>query len=577
MKARVRRLVLPAAVVGFFLLLTAYLTWPLPVRMGDGISTNPDSLLNLWTLAWNYHILPRDPLSYFDANIFFPRQDTLAYSEHLFGVALVAAPAYLATDNIVFAYNFAIFASFFLSGIGMYLLVHELSGNRWAALASGVIYTAVPFRFLQLFHLQLLSYQWFPFVFLFLVRFLRDGRPRQIVLAAIFAILQILSCNYYAMYLALALTLFGTVLLFKARPLFDRRKLVLMGVGLTGVALFALPFFLPYESNRVKQGYYRRYEDVLQFSAEPMDYLRPSAANKVFYVDYLPRQLRSEKALFPGILAMVLGGVGLFGSRRKKSAEQSDEERLHRVMRAFFLGLMISGFLLSLGPRLEFGETTIFLPYRFLYRNVPGFQGLRVPARITVLFLLGLAVSAGWGIAWLLAKASRLKSLWRHGLGAAFVLLLVFEYQTYSLARFLPPAPPIPAVYQWLAAQPGDFGVLELPIHEGEDITRESIYMYYSTAHWKRLANGFSGWWPNDYWVLVGRMRYFPTSGILRFIQRDVPVRLIVIHYDKLPERRREKLRHDMNRYRDRMPIRARFGEDVVYELLPESNVEDRS
>ncbi len=577
MKASVRRFLLRAVILGFFLLLTAYLTWPLPVRMGNGISTNPDSLLNLWALAWNYHILPSDPLSYFNANIFLPRQDTLAYSEHLFGVALVAAPAYLITGNVIFAYNFAILLSFLLSGIGMYLLAYELTGNRWAALASGVIYAAAPFRFLHLFHVQLLSYQWFPFVFLYLYRFLRDGRPRQMVAAAIFALLQILSCNYYAMYLALALALFAIVLLLKGRPLLNRRKLLLIGAGAAGVALFALPFFLPYERNRLDQDYYRRYEDVLQFSAEPLDYLRPSAFNKVFYVAYFPRQLRSEKALFPGVLAILLGGVGYFGSRRKKTIDQGDEDRPHRVMRAFFLVLMISGFILSLGPRLEVGETTIFLPYRVLYRNVPGFQGLRVPARITVLFLLGLAVLAGWGVAWLLKKTSRWKQGWQHGLGAAFLFVLIFEYQSYSLARFLPPAPPIPPVYQWLATQAGDFGVLEIPIHEGEDITRESMYMYYSTVHWKRLANGFSGWWPNDYWVLVGRMRYFPTSGILRFIERDVPVRLIVIHYDELPERRREKLRHDMDRYRDRMPIRARFGEDVVYELLPEKQTEDAS
>ena len=32
------------AVLAFFLLLTLYLTWPLPLRMGSGLSTNPDSL-----------------------------------------------------------------------------------------------------------------------------------------------------------------------------------------------------------------------------------------------------------------------------------------------------------------------------------------------------------------------------------------------------------------------------------------------------------------------------------------------------------------------------------------------------
>jgi len=364
--------------------------------------------------------------------------------------------------------------------------------------------------------------------------------------------------------------LMGFVLLFVGRSTLNRKKVLLLAAAAAGVALAALPFFLPYERNRVEQGYYRRYEDVLQFSAEPLDYLRPSAYNRVFYVDYLPKQVRSEKALFPGSLAMVLAGVGLAATRRKR---KSTGEPVHHVARVFFLVLSISGFVLSLGPRLDLGaETTIFLPYGFLYRHVPGFQGLRVPARITVLFLSGLAVFAGWGTAWLLGWLARWKPSWQAPIGGAVVLLLILDYQTYSLARILPPAPPIPPVYSWLATQPGDFGFLELPIHE--DITKEAIRMYYSTAHWKDLANGFSGWWPNDYWVLVGRMRYFPTSRILRFLERDVPVRLILIHYDEYPERQRARLRQDMQRYHERMPIRAQFGPDVVYELLPDTQRE---
>jgi hypothetical protein len=559
-----RRLVLACGIGAFFFLLTAYLTWPLPIRMANGINSTPDSLLNFWALAWNYHILPSDPLSYFNANIFFPRQDTLAYSEHLFGVALVAAPAYLATGNVLFAYNFAIAASFVLSGLGMYLLVHELTGSRWAALLSGIIYAAAPFRFLHLYHLQILSYQWFPFVFLFLDRFVREGHPRQMIAAAFFAALQILSCNYYAMYLAIALALFAIVVALAGRSLMSPKKLLLLAAGAGGVALIALPFFLPYERNREQQGFYRRYEDVVQFSAEPLDYLRPSAFNKVFYAQYLPRQLRSEKALFPGTMAILLGGLGLFGIRRR----DSDEGVGPRLMRIFFSALLGVGFVLSLGPVAEIGGEALYLPYRFLYRYVPGFGGMRVPARLSALVLLGLAVLAGWGLTRLLKNAGR----WRHWCGAAAIVLVVLEYQTFSLARILPPAPSIPAVYDWLALQPGDFGVLELPIHE--DITREAMYMYYSTTHWKKLANGFSGWWPNDYWVLVGRMRYFPLSGILRFLERDVPVRLVIIHYEKFPERQRAKLRHDMYRYRNRLPVRAQFGEDVVYELLPEQPTE---
>ena len=191
--------------------------------------------------------------------------------------------------------------------------------------------------------------------------------------------------------------------------------------------------------------------------------------------------------------------------------------------------------------------------------------GMRVPARLAVLVLLGLGPLAGWGIARLLKEAGRKTP----HLGCIIVALGLMEYQTYPLDRVLPPALSIPPIYQWFAQQPGSAAVLELPIHE--EITNEAIRMYYSTVHWEYLANGFSGWWPNDYWVLVGRMRHFPTAGILRFLARDVPVRYVLIHYDQYPTRQAERLRRDMERYEKRMPARTRIGNDVIYEILPES------
>ena len=97
--------------------------------------------------------------------------------------------------------------------------------------------------------------------------------------------------------------------------------------------------------------------------------------------------------------------------------------------------------------------------------------------------------------------------------------------------------------------------------------------MYHSTAHFKPLVNGFSGWWPNDYWELVGRLRHFPTARILRFLEERAPVRYIVIHYDRFPEPRRRRLEEAMERYRARMPLRLRIGSDAVYEFVPEADV----
>jgi hypothetical protein len=525
--------------------------------MESALSSNPDALLNHWALAWSFHILPRAPLSLFDANIFFPRPDTLAYSEHLFGVTLLAYPAYLISGNSILAYNFTLAATFFLSGLGMYLLVRDLSGSQWAAVFAGIAYMAAPFRFLQIFHIQLLSAQWFPFIFLFLYRYLRQGKPRQLVAVCVLILLQALSCNYYALYLAMALVVFGlNVLAFSRRipQLVTRRKGLSLTAGTFVVLLVAAPFALPYLRNE-QRGFYRRYEDVVQFSAQPTDYLRPTSFNKVPYASALPPQQRSEKALFPGFAVLIFAGIGLV-------TIAGIEEDHHRLMAYFFAALLVIAFVLSMGPQIDVNGETYALPYRLLYRHVPGFRGMRAPARMAILVLLALGALAGRGLGWLLERSGRA----RPWLGTIALAVACFEYQTYSLDRALPPAPSVPTTYQWLADQPLDDGVLELPIYE--DITHEAVRLHNSTTHWKPLANGFSGWWPNDYWILVGRMRYFPTSGGLRFLHEEVPVRYVLIHYGEYPPALARRLERNMERYREAMPVRARLGSDVIYELL---------
>ncbi|HXV59443.1 MAG TPA: 6-pyruvoyl-tetrahydropterin synthase-related protein [Vicinamibacteria bacterium] len=528
-----------------FALLAVWLTWPLFPRMTTGLSHGADALLNSWTLGWSFHILTADPLSLFDANIFAPRPDTLAYSEHLFGVTLLAAPVYLMTGNLVLAYNFAMLSSFVLSGLGMYLLARDLAGDKWAALIAGTIYLAAPYRFGHLLQLQLLTLQWFPFVFWSLNRFLRDGGRLQLAGVVVFTTLQILSCNYYAVYLAFALAVLAIVLLIAGRQLLSRRKIVSLTLGAATVAALVAPFIPPYVRNR-ERGFYRRYEDVVHFSARPADYLTPSSFNK-----WRNAQPRSEKALFPGFGAMVLAGTGLLFGRRRDP------------MWIFFFVLSLLGFVLSLGPEIPIFGETLYLPYRFFYRHVPGFGGLRVPARLAVLTLVGLSALSAWGAAGLLSKARRYRPI----VAVALLGILIFEYRTYPLDRVFPEAPRIPEVHRWLSTAPSKGAVLVLPIHEGEDIVHESLTMYYSTAHYRPLVNGYSGWWPNDYWELVGRLRHFPTARILDFLLDRAPVRYLVIHYDRIPQPRRRQLQAGMERYHERMPVVFRVGQDVVHEI----------
>ena len=550
-----RRFWLDLGALVYFVAVTVWLTWPLTPRLTTALSGSPDALLNFWALGWHYHVLPTAPLSYFDANIFAPRPDTLAYSEHLFAVALVAWPLYALSGNLILAYNGAMGLSFVFSGLGMYLLTRDLTGSRWAALAAGTVFLAAPYRWLHVFHLQLLTLQWFPFVFWCLFRFLREGRIRWLAGVVGFSLLQALSCNYYAVYLAFAIAVFGLVLVTFGRALLSRRLVLLLASGALLVGAVAVPFFLPYQRNR-DRGFYRRYEDVVHFSAEVSDYFRPSSFNKAPHWRWLPPQRRSEKALFPGFLAISLAILGLHtayvGTRK---------DPLRRVMMLFFFFAAFGAVVLSLGPELRLGERVVTMPYRFFYRHVPGFNGMRVPARISVLALLGGSVFVGWGGLRLMRRRPSIA-------GPVLLAFFLFEYQTYSLSRAVPKAPEIPAVHRELAKAASPGTVLVLPIHEGEAITEESLYMYYSTVHWKPLVNGFSGWWPNDYWELVGRLRHFPTSRILRYLLERAPVRYIVVHYDRIPQPQRRHLEANMYRYRERMPVRLRIGNDVVYEIV---------
>ncbi|WP_332772324.1 hypothetical protein, partial [Phenylobacterium sp.] len=49
----------------------------------------PDTHLYIWTLAWDAHAFVTNPFGIFDANIYYPLPNTLAYSENLIGSAFL--------------------------------------------------------------------------------------------------------------------------------------------------------------------------------------------------------------------------------------------------------------------------------------------------------------------------------------------------------------------------------------------------------------------------------------------------------------------------------------------------------
>src|SRR6187401_1959573 len=105
-------------------------TWPLVLDPGRySRNDNADTQLNEWILAWVQHQLPRDPLHLFEANIFYPAHDALAFSEPLIVPALIGAPLAWAGASPVLVYNLVVIAGLALTAFAMFVLVENWTGS----------------------------------------------------------------------------------------------------------------------------------------------------------------------------------------------------------------------------------------------------------------------------------------------------------------------------------------------------------------------------------------------------------------------------------------------------------------
>src|SRR5947207_1540284 len=88
-----RSILRESLVAALFLLLAVLMTWPLAMHLDRAMGDPSDPLFTAWTLDWDYYATThRLPL--FDAPIFHPDKSTLAFSEHMYGIAMLFFPLF---------------------------------------------------------------------------------------------------------------------------------------------------------------------------------------------------------------------------------------------------------------------------------------------------------------------------------------------------------------------------------------------------------------------------------------------------------------------------------------------------
>jgi hypothetical protein len=555
-------------------------THPLWRHLADAVPGDiGDPLLNTWILAWDTHALLADPLHLFDANVFYPLPNTLAYSEHLLSTALLAMPLSLVAGEPVAAYNLSLLLSFPLAGLGMYLLALRWTRRRGAALLAGLAFAFAPYRLAAAAHLQLLTMQWLPFSLLALDRLLgaagRESRPgssvratiRPLGLFVLFAALQVLAGWYLAVFSGLVWGMYGLSWLAARRrpgPAF-RASGRLLAAGLLVLAV-ALPFALPYWQVLPELQAARPASLAAAFGAHPADFL--AAAPHLRLAGPASQALRDrpgfteENTLFLGVVAPLLALAGLWPlPRRAPGAARGWRPAALWAILVISLALTFAG------------------PYGALVERLPALAVVRVPPRWIIPATFALAALAGFGAAGLLDRGRRAWYASSHTLGVLLGLLLVAE----SLAAPLPLAAvgargDLPPVYQVLSEQapgePGAWGVVELPMHAAPAPEYpEARRLYASTLGWWGLVNGYSGLTPGRQAGLARDLAGFPGEQSLAALRRlgEQGVRYLVVHPGEAPLDRagwEAAGRWEAERGTSLLPLGS-FGPDELYLVNP--------
>jgi hypothetical protein len=494
--------------LAFFLALAIAWTWPLATRLTWRMPHDPgDPILNTWILWWNTQALPFSS-AWWSPPVFYPLPGAFALSEHLAGIALFTAPLHFAGLGPIAAYNVAFILSTWLSGYFAFLLGRRLTGSVAAGLIAGIAFAIAPYRASQLSHLQVLTAQWMPLALFAMHAFLDDGRRRWLALLAAAWLLQALSNGYYLLFFPV---LVGLWLLWFVDWRHGWRCGAALAATFAGASLLLLPALVQYKRIHDGLGLERSVDEMRQFSATLTSFVQPG-----YLLTFWPTRdaATQEGFLFPGVTVVALGLLGLAALIFRRQVRDAAAARSP----AMFYGLAaLLLWWLCFGPPPEHPSAVERLRPYTLLAWLPGFNGLRVPARFAMLATLCIALTAAIGAA-RLAPAARWRRLVAGGLVAGG-LFVDGWIDGMPLA-----APPQPV----LIDAPADAVVLELPA--GEPAVNVAA-MDRAIAHGRPLINGYSGHTPRHYDLLATSLLRGDPSILAHYARGAALV--VVVHRDR--------------------------------------------
>ena len=507
-------------------------TWPLVLHPASTVAHDRgDPLLVTWILWWSTHTMPLTD-AWWNAPAFYPSAGVFAFSENLLGLAPIAAPIIALTQQPLAAYNAAFLLSYVFSGLGAYFLGFVLTRRHDAAFVAALAFAFAPYRLSHQHHLQLLSSYWMPVAVAALHLYARDSRLRWAALFAVSWVLQALACGYYLFYL----TLFAALWLAWFAP----RRITATAAASLGLvwgaaALVLAPVLLGYHSIHATYGFKRSPVEIVNYSADVAG-LWSAAPDSLLWRWLHGAGVSSESEQFPGLAILVLAAAAIAIATRR---------RAERREIAFYAAAAALMWALSLGPEPRLNGAPIGVPGPYaLLASLPGFDGMRVPARLWMVAVLCLSACAAFAVAAIPADRARRLAV---TIVAAAILL---DGWPRALTMF--EVAPMRVTKAKARARLG------LPIRENETET-----MYGAIAQGRPVFNGYSGYTAPQHAALVDMLDARDTR-ILDRLAAIYPVEVVVESATDPDGRWRDLM--------DRYPQAKRVDEGdgwISYEIAP--------
>lgn len=482
-----------------YLLAAIAWSWPLPLHLANRFAHDPgDPLLNTYVIWWNAQAAPLTA-AWWNAPFYWPLPGALTLTEHLAGLSPITTPLQMLGAPPLLAYNVVLIASAWWAGLATHALVRRLGGSAMAASCAGIAFAYAPYRAGQLAHLQLYACWWLPITLLALHAYYEERRARWLALAGVSWLLQGLTNGYFLLFFPVLIACW--LVWFTRRA--QLRAALNVALTLAAAAVLALPFLLKYYTIQTALGLSRSAGEMTAYGARPESFL---SATPILRFWHTPPAATTEHYLFPGITAVALTLTGLIVARR-------DRRFQFYALAAVLMTALAAG----PAPR-PVGIELLWHPYSLL-AWLPGFKGLRVPARFFMLAVLCLAVAAGLAFD---AMARRLRG---RALVAAFATIvfagLIADGAIAGMPLGVPPGQ--------LVLTDRHARVLALPYEDG----RVSVFaMYQSMAHRLPVVNGYAGYIPPHADVIEWALgRLDPT--VLTELRRGHPLYVLVASTDQ--------------------------------------------